>query len=144
MSRRLSFGMRVIACDATDSNGHPTHHDCSKDNHFESRIVGWDDYHYAPVILTSFDSKSKYWEPKCPWSKKYLRAAEGDDWTTFSSFKRNDEAVAFIHHGWSIALNRYFPVVLQEPYFNAGDWLVKFNITPHVVMYALVNEKDFK
>lgn len=131
MSRRLSFGMRVIARESPDFT-------------FQSRIVGWDDQLNKPIILIPFEFQNQYWAPKAPWSKNHLRPAEGNDWVANSSFKRNDVVNVFNRYDWSIDLNRYFSVIIQEPYFNTGNWLVKFSLTAHVVMYALVNEKDFK
>lgn len=130
-------------------------HDCSDPSqHWESRILGWSEYHDMPLIATRFRGvRAPLADNPChtewPYTGKTLDIlTEGDDWIQDSDVCIND----IIRFKWEDAGDLHYKngtiltARVLAPHIESGDWYVAFKVPESKggwEFHLAVNERDF-
>lgn len=116
-------------------------HDCTKaDQHWESRIVGWSEYHQCPLIATIVGNPNfAQW----PYFENSLSLLDGENWV-FKSQYHPGMKIKFI---WNEQIHYPVGTVLEAnievAHIESGDWYVSFPVPDGWDFKRVVNEKDF-
>lgn len=109
-----------------------TKHDCSKpEQHWYSRITGWNEYQDLPIIAIKLGDN-----PCCydwTWTPQPLTIIEDEyDWTGDSAYRVGHEVrVALpidIHY---LVAGSFREAKIVCPHIEPEDWVVEFNISKH-------------
>lgn len=119
-------------------------HDCSDPaQHWESRVLGWDNWHECPIIATPAERNPCHAD--WPFTERALSSLVGPDWTTDSLFEPGD-VIKFIwnnrnnlHYDYGTLLEAKIEVAHIAP----GDWYVGFPVPAGWTFHMALNEKDF-
>lgn len=117
-------------------------HNCNDPSqHWESRVIGWSDFHNCPMIATRGTNPN---HAEWPYNEDALTHFDGIDWATSSKYKPGQS----IHFKMDDAGGHYYndTVVKAElivPHINLCDWYVQFMVPAGWLFRRVVNEKDF-
>jgi hypothetical protein len=134
-------------------------HDCSDPSlHWESRVLGWCDFHRCPIIATRVYNNPCHAE--WPYGADSLTPLDGPDWTEVSTFKAGDTIrfawphdVDFHRRVFHHPLGKVLDWTLEAAHIEPGDWYVSTLVpgyrtaggldAPPWPFKQVVNERDF-
>ncbi len=124
------IGDRVRACRSpgiihTEDGWKNIPHDHSNpDQHFDSRVLGWDTLGRIKIALPDRNPHSAAW---C-WDEKSLTLiSDGEDWATQSTF-HPEMQVSFLWQepDFGIRFGTLLHATLVAPHLNEGEWWIKY------------------
>jgi hypothetical protein len=150
---RLWVGKRVLVHQSpgmslTDEGlvEHP--HDCNDPNqHWESRVVGWNKFQHLPMIATS--AKKNPCHAEWTYTEESLTSLDGEDWSDKSTFQPGNE----IKFKWEGKDSLHYPdgsildARIEVAHIEPGDWYCSFVVKPNTPsewrFMVVINEKEF-
>lgn len=116
----------------TDEGMVPIPHCCSDPNsHWESRIVGWSEYHNMPEIATPCrGERGNPCHAEWPYGEDVLEAIEDEyDWTEGSAHKVGDEVrIRLPEDIPQFKKGKVLEAKILAPHIEPEDWYVDFDV----------------
>lgn len=121
----------------------PMPHDHSDpEQHFDSRVMGWDSFGRIEVATVIYDNPHR---SEWCWSEDMVHPREDIDWAEASSFKIGQE-ISYIWElrgfGEDKALGKKVNAVLRGPHIESGDWLVLYEKPSGDWITRVLNERQ--
>ena len=117
-------------------------HDCTRHEHWVSRVLGWCDIQKCPMIATRVTNNPNHCE--WPYGSDSLEALDIEDWVNVSQYKPGD----YIRFVWDGGVHYPKGTILESrieiAHIEPGDWYVSFPVPDGNWRFKrVVNEREF-